>query len=152
MSVYDRHMPSGFPGVATRASDSVIETGHLAEQLPYGAPVTLNAAGKYVKSVAAAAIAGFLVRPYPAAPALSGTGADAAITQSILRQGYTVIELPAGETPVQGTQLRLVEVAAGDLAVGDLSTVTGVVIPGAHVMGAPDGWNRVEISVFPRGA
>lgn len=154
-AILDR-MPAGTPGDVSRKADSVLEPVRLAEDIVYGSPVQLNAAGEAVTVFDdTKPIYGVLARPYPTqATAESdnafGVGtAKAGSVRDVLRSGYMTVRISAAEgtAPAKGTAVTVVFTATGSYAKGEFAVTQGTAMAGTTYMGEPDASGNTEIAV-----
>lgn len=145
-NAYLKRMPAGIPGDVSRKTEATVEAGLMADTVPYGAPVKLDAAGKLAAlSGASDAVYGFAVRPYPTMSSAAAAGS----AQDVLRRGYLTVKLAQG-TAAKGGQVYARHTAETGKAVGDIeaAAVEGktLAVPGCLFMGEADGSGNVEIS------
>lgn len=145
-NAYLKRMPCGFAGDVSRKAEATIESGLMAADVPYGAPVKMDAAGKIAPVAAAGdAVYGFMVRPYPT----QDESARAGSIQDCMRRGYMTVKLALG-TAARGGAVHVRIKAAAGKAVGDIeaAAVEGetVAIAGCIFLGAADDGGIVEIS------
>src|SRR5436190_3418887 len=101
MVSYVTRMPAGIPGDVNRAQHHTVEaqviqaSGSTGHPTAYGIPVVIDATSRAVRAVVAtdtaAAIYGFLVRPFPAVSSTDGVGvATPPLTGpcDVMRRGY----------------------------------------------------------------
>ena len=157
---YLTRMPAGFPGDVSRKSQSLVESGMMAETVEYGTPVKMDADGKLALCDSADdAVYGFMVRPYP-------TMFENAVKNTIndcMRSGYMTVKLCLG-TAKKGMPVSVRIKAATGKDVGDIEAVAPTVqtlsddgetpasqpetleIAGCIFMGEADSGGNVEIS------
>ena len=145
-NAYLNRMPTGFPGDVSRKAAATVEAGLMSATVAFGAPVTLDADGKFTAlSDAADVVYGFVARPYPT----MGSAAVPGSIQDVLRRGYMTVTLAQG-TAVKGGQVYVRHTAETGKAVGDIeaTAVEGktLAVPGCLFMGGADGSGNVEIS------
>jgi len=154
-NAYLYRMPSGIPGEVTRKEESGVEPGVLgATDVAFGAPVKV-VSGKIVPIAAsdtAAALYGFLVRPYPTQGGPLGLTTDGKLRAGspcgVLRRGYLAARLASGTSAKGGAVNMRIAVDTGK-AVGDLeaaATVDETVVINATFMGPADADGNVEIA------
>lgn len=155
MPVFHERMPAGIPGDVSRKAGAVLEPVFLAEDIPYGAPVQLNAVGRLTLATdSARPVYGFLTRPFPAQ---SGFAADDALgagtaksgaVGDVLRSGYLTVKLSGAEgaSPVKGAAVKVVFAATGGFAAGDIATSAGTAVPACTFMGDADAGKNTEIA------
>lgn len=160
MGAIKERMAAGFPGDVSRKSESVIESGVMAEDLPYGSVVALDEDGKFASVTDVDdKVYGFIVRPYPTMAAEAKAGA----INDCLRSGYMTVTLKSG-TAKKGMPAYVRIKAASGKSVGDIeaaasvsqvqvegedtpvTVVENVLIPGCIFMGEADCDGNVEIS------
>lgn len=158
-AIKDR-MAAGFPGDVSRKTESVIESGVMAETLPYGSVVTLDEDGKFASVTDVEDnIYGFIVRPFPTMASEANAGA----INDCLRSGYMTVTLKNG-TAKKGLPVYVRIKAASGKGVGDIeasaavsqqqdgdenapvTVAENVLIPNCVFMGEADADGNVEIS------
>lgn len=145
---YLTRMPAGIPGDVSRKAEATIEAGLMAETVPFGCAVKLDANGRLARPAASTdTVYGFMVRPYPT----QDNAATADTTQDCLRRGYMTVKLARG-TAARGGQVYVRVTAVSGKQVGDIeaeadSTETRTLaVPGCLFLGAADADGNVEIS------
>lgn len=156
MPAYLERMPAGTPGDVSRKAQSVLEPVRLAEDIPFGSPIQLNASGEAVAlHDESKSVYGLLARPYPTQSAsdaehalgAGGTG-KAGTVGDALRSGYMTVRLSSAEgaKPVKGTPVNVVFAAAGGYAKGEYAVSQGREVDGCAYMGEPDASGNVELA------
>lgn len=157
---YLTRMPSGFPGDVSRKSQSLVESGMMAETVAYGTPVKMDSDGKLALCDSTDdAVYGFMVRPYPT----QAENAAKNTIQDCMRSGYMTVKLAQG-TASRGMPVSVRIKAATGKNVGDIEAVAPSVqtlsdddetpasqpetleIAGCIFMGEADACGNVEIS------
>lgn len=158
---YLTRMPAGFPGDVSRKSQSLVESGMMAETVEYGTPVKMDTEGKFALCDAVDdAVYGFMVRPYPTQAENCGKNT----IQDCMRSGYMTVKLAQG-TASKGMPVSVRVAAKTGKNVGDIEAVAPAVakideggsqtpatdpetfeIPGCIFMGEADSAGNVEIS------
>lgn len=138
-------MPAGVPGDVSRKTESTLESGIMAQDLPFGSPVKM-ASGKLTGiSAADDVIYGFVARPYPT----QATQAASGEIHDCMRRGYMTVTLANG-TASRGGAVYVRIAAETGKKVGDLEASAvkdeTVAIPGCLFMGEADANGNVEIS------
>jgi len=162
-------MGAGFPGDVNRTHPVTIEPCQIAAATPptgYGQAVLLAAANAGVRPFAAgdaavAAAFGITVRPYPfqqSSASNFGSAAFGAATPpvvgaiDVLRSGYIMVKVPAGQVPVKGDPVYVWVGASAGLHVlagfeaTDAGADTTPAIAGAIFNGTPDADGNVEVA------
>lgn len=145
-NAYLTRMPCGFAGDVSRKGEAAVESGLMAADVAFGAPVKLDSNGKLAPlSAAGDAVYGFMVRPYPT----QDQAAVAGSVQDCMRSGYMTVKLAQG-TAARGGKVYVRIAAAEGKAVGDLEAAAvedeTEEVPGCIFMGPADGGGIVEIS------
>lgn len=149
-------MPSGIPGDISRRAASIIEPVQLDPAnafAGYGLPGKFNG-NKFVPIAAgdvAAAVYGFLVRPYPTQTAnADGSGVNLVQMADTMRRGYMTVKCNAGVAAFNGAvYVRVANAAAGKPMGGIEAAADGgncVAIPNCVFKAAADASGNVEIS------
>lgn len=154
MPAYLYRMPAGIAGDVTRKSDVTLEPNILGADAAFGAAVKLSA-GKIVPVEAgdgAAAVYGFLARPFPNQGGVLGLTADGKLGAGnacdVMRRGYMTVSLARGAA-AKGGQVHLRIAVAADKAVGELeaaAVANETVALAATFMGPADSDGNVEIA------
>jgi hypothetical protein len=162
-------MATGFPGDVNRTHPFSILPGLIsATQVPrrYGDPCLFDAANGYRgiitgdQSATAVAIAGAIVRAYPTQQSSGGMsasiGAATPPTSGVadfLREGYMMVQLPAGQTVIKGQAVWIWAVATSGAHIqgGFESLVSAgntVPVSNARFTGPPDATGITEIEIW----
>lgn len=162
-------MGAGFPGEVNRTHPVTIEPCLISAASPptaFGQAVLLAAANAGVRPLVAGDVNvtstfGVTVRPYPyqqssgtdfgTANLGAGTPPTTGVTD-VLRSGYIMVKIPAGQTPAKGDPVYVwtaastgVHVQGGFEAVVDHGTNTTPALTGVTFNGPPDAQGNVEI-------
>ena len=160
MVAFTYRMPAGIPGDLTRQSVSTVEAQAFDATLPfasYGIPGKISVNNKFAPintGDTAAAVYGFLVRPFPAQGpnASDPLGTSVPPTSGIcnvLRRGYVNVVVNAGAPVVGGPVYVRVAVPAGAKVIGGLEAVADgantIVLTNAFFTGGADPSGNAEI-------
>lgn len=167
-NVYQYRMGVGAAGFVNRDQESTLEPNMLDVTNPptaYGDPVKMGANGR-IQALApgdtAAAIYGWLVRPYPTQAAASGYpqapfGAAAPVPGyacDVMKRGYMVVNLQGATAAAPGGAV-FVRVSGTVPSGGKLNGVEAAVdgtaantpqVPGTYFKGAADNYGSTEIA------
>lgn len=162
-------MGAGFPGDVNRTHPVTIEPCLIDAAAPptaYGQAVLLGAANVGVRPFAVGDLNtvlayGITVRPYPFQQSSASNFGEAAFgsatppvtgVMDVMRSGYIMGKIPAGQTPAKGDPVYVWVAAASGLhvtggfeAVLDHGTNTTAALTGAFFNGPPDASGNVEI-------
>lgn len=117
-NAYLNRMPGGFAGDVSRKAQARIESGLVAEDIPFGAPAKLDGSGKLAPLKAAQdTVYGFMVRPYPTQDQCAVAGS----VQDCMRSGYMTVRLANGTAAKGGAVYVRIKAASGK-AIGDIET------------------------------
>jgi hypothetical protein len=166
-------MPAGIPGEVSRSAGAIVEAqvitpfGTTGAPTAYGIPMVIDATAGNIGNMRAfstadnaAAVYGFLVRPFPTQTVASdGLGTSTPPTSGacdILRVGYMTVLLTGSTAAAKGGQVFIwasttggTHVTGGVLAAAETS---GLGLAGCVFMGPADSSGNVEISVDCRVA
>lgn len=163
-------MGAGFPGDVNRTHPASIEPVLNSKTSPlgtFGQPVLLDASGNarpFTTSDQSNTVAngyGVAVRPYPFQQSAAtnfgqadfGVATVPAGVVDILREGYIIVKIPAGETPKKGDPVYVWAAAtAGNKTQGYFTSVytagSTTQFRKAVFNGSPDADGNVEISIW----
>jgi hypothetical protein len=160
MTAYTYRMPSGIPGDVTRQSQAKIETQILDAGSPFSAYGLFGkiASGKFVPvgaGDAAAAVYGFLVRPFVTQGANASDPLGTSVPKTsgaadVMRSGYASVKVNAGTASV-GSQvyIRVANAATGK-PIGGIEAASDstntIAVAGATFMSAADAGGNAEIA------
>ncbi|MGG6461406.1 structural cement protein Gp24 [Solilutibacter silvestris] len=158
-NAYTFRMPGGIPGDLSRQSQATVEDGRFNSSLPfpgYGLPGKLDGSGNFVPIAGgdtAAAVYGFLVRPYPTQSAQEGIGVATPPTtgiSNVLRRGYMTVKSNAGTPAKGGAVFVRISAPSGAKVIGGVEAVADgantIQLTNATFNGAADAAGNVEIA------
>lgn len=160
MVAFLTRMPYGIPGDVTRPSQSTIESQVFNSSAAFGAyglpgKISSNKFVPIAGGESAAAIYGFLVRPFPITGANGSDPLGTSVPPTtgaadVLRRGYINVKNNAGTPAVNGQVYVRVANAAAGKPIGGIEAASDstntVAITNCTFMGAADASGNVEIA------
>jgi hypothetical protein len=163
MPAFTFRMPAGIPGMLNRTEIATVEAQIVMPTNPptaFGVPVAIDATALQVRPIGAgdtaAALYGFLVRPFPSTgnqinePIGTATPPTGGVV-NVMRRGYMTIKLNGTAAAVKNAPLfvRIANPSAGKVVGGVEAAADGtntIQVPSAYFMGPADAQGNVEIA------